>query len=259
LALVIESWERSKVAPVSPDPIDAILLCMDQQKLSKKDLVPYLGSLSKVSEVLARKRPLSLAMIRNLHRHLDIPGDILLGGTDDNDIDLSADPNYDYDRFPWQEMLDRGYLGDFTGGVRQAKQRAEELIRRFMRGFLDVGSPSPALLRSPLYQSGARVMDEHALLVWRVAVLKKARRQKLVTRYRKDVVTEECLRDLAKLSRVEHGPALAVEFLANIGIVLVIEEHFNLNSDFLIPTGNVGRIQELQVALYFEGCSFRMA
>jgi HTH-type transcriptional regulator/antitoxin HigA len=179
-----------------------------------------------VSEVLARKRPLGLAMIRSIHRHLDIPADILLGGTNDNDIDLSADPNYDYDRFPWQEMLDRGYLGDFTGGVRQAKQRAEELIRRFMRGFLDVGSPSPALLRSPLYQSGARVMDEHALLVWRVAVLKKARRQKLVTRYRKDVVTEECLRDLAKLSRVEHGPALAVEFLANIGIVLVIEEHF---------------------------------
>ncbi|RDE49854.1 MAG: hypothetical protein DVS81_14555 [Candidatus Accumulibacter meliphilus] len=123
-------------------------------------------------------------------------------------------------------MLDRGYLGDFTGGVRQAKQRAEELIRRFMRGFLEVGSPSPALLRSPLYRSGARVMDEHALLVWRVAVLKKARRQKLVTRYRKDVVTEECLRDLAKLSRFEQGPALAVEFLANIGIVLVIEEHF---------------------------------
>lgn len=166
-------------------------------------------------------------MIRSIHRHLDIPADILLGGTDENDIDLSADPNDDYDRFPWQEMLDRGYLGDFTGGVRQAKQRAEELIRRFMRGFLEVGSPSPALLRSPLYRSGARVMDEHVLLVWRVAVLKKARRQKLVTRYRKDVVTEECLRDLAKLSRFEQGPALAVEFLANIGIVLVIEEHFN--------------------------------
>jgi len=232
LALVIESWERSKVAPVSPDPIDAILFCMDQQNLSKKDLVPYLGSLSKVSEVLARKRPLSLAMIRSVHRHLGIPADILLGGTDENDIDLSADPNYDYDRFPWQEMLDRGYLGDFTGGVRQAKQRAQELMRWFMRGF-GVGAPPPALLRSPLYQSGARVMDEYALLVWRVAVLKKARRQKLATRYqklatryRKGGVTAEWLRDLAKLSRFEQGPALAVEFLANIGIVLVIEEHF---------------------------------
>jgi antitoxin component HigA of HigAB toxin-antitoxin module len=50
LALVIESWERSKVAPVSPDPIDAILFCMDQQNLSKKDLVPYLGSLSSAEQ-----------------------------------------------------------------------------------------------------------------------------------------------------------------------------------------------------------------
>lgn len=225
LALVIESWEHSKVAPVSPDPIEAILFHMDQQNLSKKDLVPYLGSLSKVSEVLARKRPLSLAMIRSIHQHLDIPADILLGGTGENDIDLSADPNYDYDRFPWQEMLDRGYLGDFTGGVRQAKQRAEELMRWFMRGF-GVGAPPPALLRSPLYQSGARVMDEYALLVWRVAVLKKARSQKPAARYRKDAITEEWLRDLVKLSRFDQGPVLAVEFLANIGIVLVIEEHF---------------------------------
>ena len=50
LALVIESWERSKVAPVFPDPIDAILFCMDQQNLSKKDLVPYLGSLSSAEQ-----------------------------------------------------------------------------------------------------------------------------------------------------------------------------------------------------------------
>lgn len=46
------------------------------------------------------------------------------------------------------------------------------------------------------------------------------------TRYRKDAITEEWLRDLVKLSRFEQGPVLAVEFLANIGIVLVIEEHF---------------------------------
>jgi len=125
LALVIESWERSKVAPVSPDPIDAILFCMDQQNLSKKNLVPYLGSLSKVSEVLARKRPLSLAMIRSIHRHLDIPADILLGGTDENDIDLSADPNDDYDRFPWQEML----AGDTWATSPEASDRPNSVLK----------------------------------------------------------------------------------------------------------------------------------
>jgi HTH-type transcriptional regulator/antitoxin HigA len=79
LALVIESYERSKIAPVSPDPIEAILFRMDQQQLGKKDLVPYIGSLSKVSEVISRKRPLSLAMIRKLHTGLNIPADVLIG------------------------------------------------------------------------------------------------------------------------------------------------------------------------------------
>lgn len=56
LALVIKSYESTKVEPVSPDPIEAILFRMDQMGLNKKDLIPYFGSLSKVSEVLARKR-----------------------------------------------------------------------------------------------------------------------------------------------------------------------------------------------------------
>ena len=71
-------------------------------------------------------------------------------------------------------------------------------------------------------------MDDYALLVWRAAVLKKARQQKkkLATQYKKGSITEEWLRDLAKLSRFEQGPLLAQEHLANIGIVLVIEGHF---------------------------------
>lgn len=227
LALVIESYERNKVAPVSPDPIEAILFRMDQMGLSKKDLALYFGSLPKVSEVLARKRPLSLAMIRKLHKYLEIPADILLGSIGEDDIDLSEESQFDYAKFPWQEMLDRGYFQTFAGNVRQAKEKGEELIRNFMRG-VSVGSEQPALLRAPLHQSGSRVMDDYALLVWRVAVLKKARqqKQKLPTQYKKGSITGEWLHDLAKLSRFEQGPRLAQEYLANIGIVLVVEEHF---------------------------------
>jgi len=223
LALVIKSYESTKVEPVSPDPIDAILFRMDQMGLNKKDLIQYFGgSLSKVSEVLARKRPLSLAMIRNIHKGLEIPAEILLR---DDDIDLSEEPQYEHTKFPWQEMLDRGYFKGIVDTVRQAKERGEELIRDFMRDTL-TGSHKPALLRAPLHQSGSRVMDEYALLVWRVAVLKKARQQKLKTQYKPGSITDEWLRDLAKLSRFEHGPCLAQEYLADIGIVLVIEEHF---------------------------------
>lgn len=225
LALVVESYERSKVAPACPDPIDAILFRMDQQRLSKKDLVPFIGSLSKVSEVISRKRPLSLSMIRKLHSGLNIPAEVLIGGSEGEDVDLAAEPQYNYSKFPLQEMLERGCFPDFKGGIKQAKEYAEDLMRKFMRGALG-DMTHPALLRARLHQSGSRVMDEYALLVWRIAVLKKARSKKLSTQYKEGTITDEWLRDLAKLSRFDKGPRLAQEFLADSGIVLVIEEHF---------------------------------
>lgn len=75
LSLVIEDFERKTVPPAVVDPIEFIRFRMDQMGLSRKDLVPYIGLTSRVSEVLSRKRPLSLAMIRRLHRGLDIPLD----------------------------------------------------------------------------------------------------------------------------------------------------------------------------------------
>ncbi len=225
LALVIESYERSKVQPISPDPIEAILFRMDQQQLSKKDLVPYIGSLSKVSEVISRKRPLSLSMIRKLHMGLNIPAEVLIGGSGDEDVDLSSEPQYNYSKFPLQEMWERGYFADFTGGIKQVKEYAEDLVRKFMRGELG-DRVRPALLRARLHQSGFRVMDEYALLVWRICVLKKARSLKLTTQYKDGTITDEWLRDLAKLSRFEKGPSLAQEFLADNGIALVVEPHY---------------------------------
>lgn len=226
LALVVEAYERERVAPVSPDPIEAIHFRMEQMGLSKKDLVPYFGSLPKVSEVLSRKRALSLSMIRKLYTGLGIPAEILLRDVTD-EVDLSDEPQYDCDKFPWKEMIERGYLPQGFETVRCAKEHCEELIRGFMRELHSAGKP-PALLRARLPQSGARVMDEHALLVWQVAVLKKARRQAKEHRtlYAPGAVTQDWLRDLAKLSRFEYGPRLAVEYLADIGIALVIEAHF---------------------------------
>lgn len=225
LSLVIKSYESNKVAPVVADPIEAILFRMDQMGLNKKDLIPYFGSLPKVSEVLSRKRPLSLAMIRRIHKGLDIPADILLGDAKDDDIDISGEPQYDYARFPWQEMLDRGYFTGVVDSVRLAKERGEELIRGFMRD-THTGPLKPAFLRAPLHQSGSRVMDDYALLVWRVAVLKKARQQKLKTQYKPGSISDGWLRDLAKLSRFDYGPRLAQEYLADVGIALVVEDHF---------------------------------
>lgn len=225
LALVIESYERSKVEPAVADPVDAILFRMDQLGLKKVDLVPYMGSLPKVSEVLARKRPLNLAMIRKLHQGLGIPADVLLVQTDDG-IDLSEDLPYDVDQFPLREMLGRGYFPGFRGTPAEAKDKREELIRGFMRG-IDFRPAQAARLRAPMHQSGGRLMDEYALLAWRVAVIKKARQIKLKSAYAENSLSDDCLKELARLSRFEQGPRLAQEFLADLGIALVFEDHFN--------------------------------
>lgn len=225
LTLVIESYERSKVTPVMPDPVDAILFRMDQQNLSSRDLASMIGSVSKVSEVLSRKRPLSLAMIRAVHKGLGIPAEVLIGASSDDVIDLSSEPQYTYSKFPLQEMMERGCFPNFIGSPKKIKDYAEELIRSFMRGLFDDNSHA-ALLRAPLHQSGAREMDDYALIAWRACVLKKAHNFELRNKYVEGVITDEWLCDLAKLSRFESGPRLAQEYLADNGIVLVIESHF---------------------------------
>lgn len=78
LVALIESHEN-KHYPIGPaDPIEAIKFRMDQQGLSVKDLQAYIGSSGRVSEVLNRKRPLSLRMIKRLHDGLNIPYESLL-------------------------------------------------------------------------------------------------------------------------------------------------------------------------------------
>ena len=66
------------IRAVKADPVEAILFRMDQMQLARKDLIPFIGSISRVSEVLSRKRPLSLPMIRRLNQGLGIPADILI-------------------------------------------------------------------------------------------------------------------------------------------------------------------------------------
>lgn len=78
LAMLAHRYEREKEPLPALDPIDAILFRMDQAGLSRKDLVPIFGTAGRVSEVLRRKRPLSLEMIRKLHFKLGIPLESLI-------------------------------------------------------------------------------------------------------------------------------------------------------------------------------------
>ncbi len=78
LVLLIEKYEEQAWVISEPDPIEAIKIRMEQMHLKQKDLVPYIGNKSKVSEVLNRKVGLSLSMIYNLAKGLHLPLEVLV-------------------------------------------------------------------------------------------------------------------------------------------------------------------------------------
>lgn len=80
LVTLVDAYEAKHHAIDPPDPIEAILFRMEQQGLSRNDLIPMIGSRARVSEVLNRKRPLTLAMIQRLRAGLGISADVLIGG-----------------------------------------------------------------------------------------------------------------------------------------------------------------------------------
>lgn len=78
VSIIVEDYESVHFAIEPPDPVEAIKLKMEENGLKKKDLVDYFGSASRVSEVLNRKRPLTLEMIRRIHKGLGISAATLL-------------------------------------------------------------------------------------------------------------------------------------------------------------------------------------
>lgn len=219
LTALIEMYEQ-KAYPIDlPDPIEAIKFRMEQQGLKRKDLVPYIGSAPKVSEVLTGKRPLSLTMIRNLVKGLGIPAEVLL---QEAGADLPSDAALRQGRhFPVAEMVKRGWFAGFSGSVTEAKAQLEDLMNRFV-GPLGENAMMPALNRQHVRDGGTQ--DEHALAAWRIRVATRAMRETL-PEYRPGTVNAEFLRELARLSYLDSGPLLAKEFLNKSGIHLICERH----------------------------------
>jgi HTH-type transcriptional regulator / antitoxin HigA len=79
LATLVDVYEAEHFPIDAADPVDAILFRLEQQGLDRKDLEPFLGSRHRVSEILNRKRGLSIEMIRKLHAGLGIPLEVLVG------------------------------------------------------------------------------------------------------------------------------------------------------------------------------------
>lgn len=223
LAFLIEKYEEEAFPINSPDPIEAIKFRMEQQGLIKKDLVPYFGSASKVTEVLNGTRSLSLNMIRKLSAGLGISADVLIK---EPCAKSAISKEINWDAFPITEMRSRGYFEGFKGSINELKEYSIEKLNQFLTSVPNGLCLKPALLRTTAHlRSNDKETDSYALWAWQVRVLQKAQLEQLPVKYVKGTVDANWMKKLAQLSWSDQGPKLAKEFLNRHGIHLVIEGH----------------------------------
>ncbi len=221
LGLLLEDYESKKVDIDLPDPVDAIKFRMEQQGLRQRNLIPYLGSATRVSEILARKRPLTLRMIRALNKGLGIPAEVLI---QEPGAGLPDDLGIDWQKFPINEMFKRNWFTGFKGKLQEAKAHAEGLMLNYIR-VIDHQKASAALFRKADHIRSQHEMDRFALLAWQVRILHQAQETPLDVNYQQGTACKNFMRDLVKLSWQDDGPRVAKKFLNRHGIHLVIESH----------------------------------
>lgn len=219
LALIVEAYEKERSRLVHPDPVDAIVFRMEQQNLQQKDLVPYMGSKSRVSEVLSGKRPLSLNMIRSLSEGLGIPARALISKPQQSD---ALDGEFDWSKFPLREMARRGWLPT-------ADARNNCSLIDAVKAFFDqIGGQGigPAYCRRTPHFGGDVSTDIYALNAWIARVVVRSRELARSTASFSAIEDPAgFLREVAKLSSEEQGPLLAQKYLSAHGIRFVVESH----------------------------------
>jgi HTH-type transcriptional regulator/antitoxin HigA len=220
LSLLIEDYEKKRFPLEAPTPMSAILFRMEESGLRQRDLVPMIGSRSRVSEVLSGKRPLTVPMIRALSDGLGISADLLVaekkGPTPSQGEAL--DNAIDWSRFPVKQMHQRGWFGL----ARITKKNAEEIVRAFVERVSS--QANCALYRRRFHGQGLSEKSRYSLLAWTARVLVRAKEEGTdIGPFDPMRITSEDLKELARLSVFESGPRLAVEFLAKRGITVIIE------------------------------------
>ncbi|MBI5831132.1 MAG: ImmA/IrrE family metallo-endopeptidase [Armatimonadetes bacterium] len=215
---LVRDWEEEHYPIPLPDPVDAIVFRMEQQGLTRADLEPFLGGKSRVSEVLSRKRTLSLSMIRRLHRGLGIPAEVLLA---EPGAALSECPVDDWSAFPLAEMYKRGWFEGLATSLGDLKERAEELLWPMLSA---AGPLRPqAMLARQKVRAGSAA-DDCALWAWRARVVRRARDMNVAARDQ-GTLDRTFLTEVAHLSQLPDGARVAGHLLAANGICFVVEPH----------------------------------
>ena len=216
LVTLVELYEEKEFPIEMPDPIEAIKFRMEQLNLNQKALVPFIGSKSKVSEILNKKRPLSLSMMRALHNGLGIPAEILL---QEQGQDFPEPiPEIDWTRFPIDEMIKLGWIQS----KKEVKGNEEEIMRGFIQkagGMKNFSSIAFRTSESPFKKLRT---NRYALIAWCLRVMELSKKNPIDKKYKPGSLK---LSDLSKLSYFKDGPLLAKEYLEKQGIQFFIVPH----------------------------------
>ena len=218
LAFLVEAYEKDRYRIPLPNPVDAILFRLEQRGLRQQDLVPILGSKSRVSEILSGKRRLTIPMIRALSSFLEIPVESLLGQDEARAANVeNDDPPLDLVR----EIVKRGWVA----GSRVTAGSAKGIVGQLFEA-LGTSNLAPSYLRSSIHPSLLKSKNVYAIRLWLARVVLKARETAEVrARFDRESLTDSFLSELVKLSWYADGPRLAAEYLAKHGVAVVVERH----------------------------------
>lgn len=225
---LIEHYESKQETFATPSALSAIAFRMEQAGLKPRDLIPFIGSRAKVSEVLSGKRPITLPMARALHKNLGIPADLLLADEPDDQ------ETREWDRFPITALR---HIGVITN---KAFKSAEEAVRDLMKRAQCI-DPLPMYRRNDHNRRNAKT-DPYALEAWCLGVLAKSFDVVKKGSYRKGSVTQKTMASVAALSVLDDGPRKAQDYLASQHVALVVLPHLpqtHLDGAILSRSDNV--------------------
>lgn len=220
LNALIQDYESRSVSESLPNPVDAIKFRMEQANLKPVDLVPYIGSRSRVSEILSGKRQLTLEMVRSLEAGLGIPAKVLIKKPENVETDDEVGYN-SWDNKLIAEMETHGYFGKDT-----VKSKSKiDLLKSFF-SLVNLQPQVVGMMRKTHYRSSL-LTDKKALYAWSGRVIQKANKIKIDKKYQEGSVNLEFMQNLVKLSLESNGISLVQKKLKEIGVILIIEPHLS--------------------------------
>jgi HTH-type transcriptional regulator/antitoxin HigA len=207
LTTLVERYEEKQFPIEAPTPVEAIRFRMEQLGWTPRDLEPFIGSRSRVSEVLNGTRALSIDMIRALHRDLEIPAEVLIR----EDPLSAAKAPAALSKPAKKQLTDWSILGPH--------ENMESLLSR---AFGD--GPAVVALRKTRTERTNAKTDMTSLSAWCAAAVLKSHEIEVDGKFSASRL-DEALRQIAQLSVHADGPIRARQALSNLGVALVVLPH----------------------------------